>query len=125
MNTNKMKLLEFLGSSKRTFNIPVYQRNYDWKKEQCKRLFQDIESIVKNNYEYEHFLGTIVYVSGHTKPNFMEFKDHRHDQSVLTILSVKYNFELFRDPTQFGNDFKDQFNNSPYDQLFNHHRGKI
>jgi len=59
------------------------------------------------------------------KQNFMEFKDHRHDQSVLTILSVRNNFELFRDPTQFGNDFKSEFSNSPYGQLFNHHRGNI
>lgn len=59
------------------------------------------------------------------KPNFMEFKDHRHDQSILTILSVKYNFELFRDPTQYGNGFKEEFKNSPYDQLFDHHRGNI
>jgi hypothetical protein len=56
------------------------------------------------------------------KPNFMEFKDHRHDQSVLTILCTKYNFELFRDPTQWGNEEKDKFPNSPYPQLFHHHR---
>jgi hypothetical protein len=56
------------------------------------------------------------------KPNFMEFKDHRHDQSVLTILSVKHNFELFCDPTQFGNGERNKFSNSPYSQLFDHHR---
>jgi len=56
------------------------------------------------------------------KPNFMEFKDHRHDQSVLSLLAIKYNFEMFRDPTQFGNEELDQFSNSPYPQLFNHHR---
>jgi hypothetical protein len=56
------------------------------------------------------------------KPNFMEFKDHRHDQSILTILSVRYNFTLFRDPTQWGNDEKSLFTNSPYGQLFYHHR---
>jgi len=56
------------------------------------------------------------------KPNFMEFKDHRHDQSVLSILRVKYNFDLFRDPTQWGNEEKDKFTNSPYTQLFHHHR---
>jgi hypothetical protein len=59
------------------------------------------------------------------KPNFLEFKDHRHDQSVLTILSIKYNFELYCDPTQFGNSERSQFTNSPYGQLFNHHRGNI
>ena len=55
-------------------------------------------------------------------PNFLEFKDHRHDQSVLTLLSKKYNFELFRDPTQYGNDFIEEYPNSPYEQLFYHHR---
>lgn len=55
-------------------------------------------------------------------PNFSEFRDHRHDQSILTILSVKYNFELFRDPTQWGNEEKDKFTNSNYPQLFHHHR---
>lgn len=56
------------------------------------------------------------------KPNFLEFKDHRYDQSVLSILAVKYNFEVFRDPTQWGNEEIDMFPNSTYPQLFHHHR---
>jgi len=59
------------------------------------------------------------------RPNFIDFKFHRHDQSVLTLLCTKYNFELFRDPTQYGNDFINEFKNSPYKQLFYHHRGRI
>ena len=54
--------------------------------------------------------------------NFIEFKDHRHDQSVLSLMTVKYGLEMFRDPTQWGNSEKDLFANSPYDQLFDHHR---
>lgn len=54
--------------------------------------------------------------------NFPEFKDHRHDQSVLSILCTKYNYTLFRDPTQWGNEEKNKFTNSPYPQLFHHHR---
>ncbi len=57
--------------------------------------------------------------------NFPEFKDHRHDQSVLSLLAVKYNLELFRDPTQWGNEEMNLFTNSPYPQLFEHHRGNI
>ena len=56
------------------------------------------------------------------KPNFMEFKDHRHDQSVLSILCTTYDYELFRDPTQWGNVDPVVFTNSPYPQLFHHHR---
>ena len=56
------------------------------------------------------------------KANFADCIDHRHDQSVLTILVTKYNYELFRDPTQWGNDEMGLFANSPYRQLFHHHR---
>jgi len=56
------------------------------------------------------------------KPNFMEFKAHRHDQSVLSLLAKRYNFELYRDPTQWGNEEIKLFSNSPYRQLFRHHR---
>lgn len=57
--------------------------------------------------------------------NSLEFKDHRHDQSILSLLVKKYNIEIFRDPTQWGNSEKDLFPNSGYDQLFLHHRGNI
>lgn len=57
------------------------------------------------------------------KPNFIDFKDHRHDQSVLTILATKYNLTLFRDPTQYGNEEIETFPYpSVYPQLFHHHR---
>jgi hypothetical protein len=55
-------------------------------------------------------------------PNYEGFKGHRHDQSALTILVTKYNYELYRDPTQWGNEEKSLFINSPYGQLFHHHR---
>lgn len=73
MEANKIRLLEFLGSSKRTFHIPVYQRNYDWKKEQCSRLFHDVENIAINNFELSHFIGTVVYVVSSTHPTYIEF----------------------------------------------------
>ncbi|WP_414627424.1 DUF262 domain-containing protein, partial [Corynebacterium sp.] len=31
--------------------IPVYQRNYDWTKKQCARLFDDIEEVARTNRE--------------------------------------------------------------------------
>lgn len=58
-------------------------------------------------------------------PNDPAFKDHRHDQSVLSLLAIKYEYELFRDPTQWGNEEISLFSNSPYPQLFDHHRQKL
>lgn len=73
MEARKIKLLDFIGHGKKQFNIPVYQRNYDWKKEQCSKLFEDILNIVKNNNEIDHFLGTVVYVLSSVEMNFNEY----------------------------------------------------
>lgn len=72
--------------------------------------------------------------------NYPDFLDHRHDQSVLSILARKKQIEIFRDPSQFGNHLKlEQFRkkgelpagvqysqtpcrNSPYGTLFDLHR---
>lgn len=52
-------LMKFLDGSQKRFIIPVYQRNYDWKKENCKQLFDDLVSVVKEGKE-THFFGSIV-----------------------------------------------------------------
>jgi len=49
--------------------------------------------------------------------NYENFQEHRHDQSVLSLLSKKYNLTAFRDPSQYGNEFMDQYTNSPYPQI--------
>lgn len=57
-----------------------------------------------------------------TSENIPGFIEHRHDQSILSLLAKKYNIEVHRDPSQFGNDYLDKFVNSNYPQIFNHHR---
>lgn len=52
-------MLEFLEGARKRFIIPVYQRNYDWRKENCKQLFDDLVSLVKEN-KGTHFFGSIV-----------------------------------------------------------------
>lgn len=58
-------------------------------------------------------------------PNFPDYIDHRHDQAVLSLLSLKHGRELFRAPTQFTNNEIADYPNSPYGQLFYHHGGEI
>jgi hypothetical protein len=57
------------------------------------------------------------------RPNLLGFKDHRHDQSILSLLCNKYKFIMYRDPSQWGETDKDNY--SDYPQLFNHHRNKF
>ena len=42
MKAEEKKFLHFLWWTDKNFIIPVYQRNYDWKREQCKQLFDDL-----------------------------------------------------------------------------------
>ncbi len=49
----------FLSQNGLQYKIPVYQRNYEWSKEQCKKLFDDIVQAAKRNQL--HFTGSIVY----------------------------------------------------------------
>lgn len=37
------------------------------------------------------------------KPNYPEFRDHRHDQSVMSLLCIQNGVCLLQDMTQFGN----------------------
>lgn len=73
MKADNVALLEFIGASKRTFYIPVYQRNYDWKKAQCLTLFKDVEAIAVSKNRLSHFMGTIVYVEGESNATFRAF----------------------------------------------------
>ena len=59
MKAQETKFLHFLAWHNANFIIPVYQRNYDWKREQCKQLFDDIIQITKENYR-THFMWAIV-----------------------------------------------------------------
>ena len=61
MKVDKYKVLgDLIETNKRQFVIPVYQRNYDWKKTHCKKLFDDILNAFK--LDRFHFVGSIVYV---------------------------------------------------------------
>jgi len=79
-----------------------------------------------------------------------DFREHRRDQSVLSLMAARYRLPLYRMPTQFGNHYKAPrqrvngetncvnqndrrqvdyyaaipYYNSPYGQLLDHHRGQ-
>lgn len=54
--------------------------------------------------------------------NHDTFQDHRHDQTVFSILAKQQHLPGFRDPSQWGNDKLDAYPNSPYPQLIVHTR---
>ena len=60
MDANKGNINLILNGEKQ-FIVPVYQRTYSWRYEQCNRLWNDIVNMQKNKKE-GHFVGSIVNI---------------------------------------------------------------
>lgn len=61
MKGSECRLIEYMEGSKKRFIIPVYQRNYDWKIDNCKQLYDDLIKIIKSKRK-SHFFGSLVSV---------------------------------------------------------------
>ena len=59
MKGDAQPLIKFFDGSDKRFIIPLYQRNYDWKEENCEQLFQDLLKMHHSDRK-SHFFGSIV-----------------------------------------------------------------
>ena len=67
MQISQPKLLDLLDGKKQ-FILPIYQRRYSWKVNDCKQLLEDIIRVGKNEDWTSYFLGTIVFRHQRTSP---------------------------------------------------------
>ena len=74
---------DFIEPNKRQYSIPVYQRNYEWSREQCEKLFEDIVLAFKR--DKQHFCGSIVYAPLKTEHNIQYFVIVDGQQRMTTI----------------------------------------
>ncbi|GAA6999398.1 DUF262 domain-containing protein [Helicobacter pylori] len=80
---------DFFALTGTVFSIPVYQRNYTWKKENCEKLLQDIVSISQN--KKTHFMGSITYIlhyidDGKSLRQLQEFVIIDGQQRITTLM---------------------------------------
>lgn len=59
MKGDAQPLIKFFDGSDKRFIIPLYQRNYDWKEDNCEQLFQDLMKLHESGRK-SHFFGSIV-----------------------------------------------------------------
>lgn len=59
MKGSEKRLISLYDGSNVRMIIPVYQRNYDWTRDNCRQLFDDLVSLIKNNRQ-NHFFGSVV-----------------------------------------------------------------
>ena len=59
MKGSEAKMTGFMEGADKRYIIPVYQRKYDWKLENCRQLYSDLKKIVLEGRS-SHFFGSIV-----------------------------------------------------------------
>ncbi len=91
MKAEPEKLIDLMFDNKRQYQIPVYQRNYDWKKDNCTALFKDV--LGAYDKEKTHFLGTIVQVQQDEENSIKHFiiiDGQQRMTSIYLLLKALY-----------------------------------
>lgn len=85
MKGSEAKMTAFMEGADKRYVIPVYQRKYDWKYENCRQLYDDLKKIVTDGRE-SHFFGSIVSA---VVPNGSKIEYHIIDgQQRLTTITL-------------------------------------
>lgn len=92
MKGSECRLVEYMEGAKKRFIIPVYQRNYDWKIEHCKQLYDDLVHLIQNDRK-SHFFGSIVSVYEPSGKNteFLVIDGQQRLTTVSLLLLAMYN----------------------------------
>lgn len=92
MKGSECRLIEYMEGSKKRFIIPVYQRNYDWKTENCKQLYDDLIKVIVNDRR-SHFFGSLVSVYNPSGRNteFLVIDGQQRLTTVSLLFLAMYN----------------------------------
>ena len=77
---------DFIEPNKCQYAIPVYQRNYEWSAEQCRKLFEDV--VAAHKRDRKHFCGSVVYapLKSEKKINYYVVIDGQQRLTTIYIL---------------------------------------
>ncbi|WRC03760.1 DUF262 and DUF1524 domain-containing protein [Helicobacter pylori] len=93
MEAKATTLLKFFEENQNNqFVIPIYQRLYSWKKEQCEQLWDDIIKIGGNDKMNGHFIGSILYVrvdATHSSPLLIIDGQQRLTTIMLLFIALR------------------------------------
>ena len=90
MRGTALALQQIWGSQRNQLHIPVYQRNYAWKIDNCNQLFSDLLKL-KNSGRATHFFGSIVTAPGVTSTDsiIIDGQQRLTTTSLLLLAAVK------------------------------------
>ena len=117
MKIDKGRIInDFIEPNKRQYAIPVYQRNYEWSKEQCVKLFEDIVQAYKK--DRTHFCGSVVYAPLKEEQNIHYYIIIDGQQRLTTIyLLLKSLIDLAENDTTRELIAETLFNRDKFDKF--------
>jgi len=82
-------LTKFIGSEAQYY-VPIYQRKYSWKRDQCLKLLEDIVKVAKDSTRPCHFIGSVIYLAKDDSQHAAAIKEYLviDGQQRLTTLSL-------------------------------------
>jgi uncharacterized protein with ParB-like and HNH nuclease domain len=90
MKGSEGKFVYYMKGSDKRFIIPVYQRNYDWKLDNCKQLYNDLVKIIKNN-RFSHFFGSLVSYNSGSDEEYLIIDGQQRLTTVTLLFLAMYN----------------------------------
>ena len=85
MKGSETRMTSFMEGADKRYVIPVYQRKYDWRQENCLQLYEDLKKVIQTGRS-SHFFGSIV---SSIVPNGSKIEYHIIDgQQRLTNVSL-------------------------------------
>lgn len=90
MDGKAIKLVKYLDGSEKRFIIPVYQRNYSWKVENCRQLYDDLVKLIINKRKM-HFFGSLVSVYNGSSEDFLIIDGQQRVTTISLLLLAMHN----------------------------------
>lgn len=90
MDGKAIKLIKYLDGSEKRFIIPVYQRNYSWKLDNCRQLYDDLVKLSINRRNM-HFFGSLVSVYNGVSEEFLIIDGQQRVTTISLLLLAIHN----------------------------------
>jgi len=92
MQGTSTKLEWYMSGASSRFDIPVYQRNYNWREANCKHLYDDLIKIIKLDRK-THFFGSIISVLDHygSEIEFLVIDGQQRLTTISILCVAMYN----------------------------------
>ena len=83
------ELTKFLGAEAQYY-VPIYQRKYSWKKENCLKLIDDIIKVANDEGRPCHFIGSVIYLAKQDTMHASAVKEYLviDGQQRMTTVSI-------------------------------------